>query len=233
MATHAEGAKKGYTLAELIEHSKSLIRDGVNKYEKIAVAVSWGKDSMVVLHMALDIKPDIQCFTVLTPKMPKETFEYKSRMKELWNLNLKEYMCTVAIDDDLPLKNPDECCNLLKVMPTLDAIKELDCWITGLRMQEGATRSDFEEVEYYENIVKLNPILLWSEREVWQYLAVNNIPTHPYYKLGYRSLGCEPCTKIITNIEPERAGRWAGTPKRGGECGIHTMMKRKYEIEST
>jgi len=67
----------------------------------------------------------------------------------------------------------------------------------------------------------LNPILIWKEREVWQYLALYEVKVNSLYKEGYRSLGCEPCTKI-TNNDNERAGRWIGTSKCGGECGIHT-----------
>ncbi|MEK9148938.1 MAG: phosphoadenosine phosphosulfate reductase family protein, partial [Candidatus Desantisbacteria bacterium] len=75
---------------------------------------------------------------------------------------------------------------------------------------------------------KLNPILIWKEREVWQYLALNNVQVNPLYAEGYRSLGCEPCTKI-THEEDERAGRWVGTSKCGGECGIHTKPLKKLE----
>ena len=72
-----------------------------------------------------------------------------------------------------------------------------------------------------EDLIKLNPILLWYEREVWQYLALHRVPVNPLYAAGYRSLGCAPCTRI-TNDQNERAGRWVGTSKCGGECGIHT-----------
>jgi len=70
-------------------------------------------------------------------------------------------------------------------------------------------------------LVKLNPILIWHEREVWQYLALYRVPVNPLYAQGYRSLGCAPCSKIA-NGPNERAGRWIGTSKCGGECGIHT-----------
>ena len=72
-------------------------------------------------------------------------------------------------------------------------------------------------------------ILIWKEREVWQYLALYNVPVNQLYGEGYRSLGCAPCTKI-TNEDNERAGRWIGTSKCGGECGIHTrpLKERNY-----
>jgi phosphoadenosine phosphosulfate reductase len=119
---------------------------------------------------------------------------------------------------------PDLCCNLLKVKPVQQAITEMgvDCWVTGLRCTEGRTRTDYREVEERDKgLIKLNPILLWQEREVWQYLALHSIPVNPLYAQGYRSLGCAPCTGISSGGD-ERAGRWIGTSKCGGECGIHT-----------
>jgi len=213
-------------LLEKIEHSKSLIEKSLNKFKTI-VAVSWGKDSIVTLHLALQVDKNVSCFTVMTCFKPKDTFEYMEKMKKEWNLNLKVYQSDVKVLDDLPYTNPDECCRILKVEPMLRAIKDYECWVTGLRNTEGRTRTDYEEVEVYEDIVKLNPILKWTEREVWQYLATNNIPVHLWYARGYRSLGCAPCTAIIDEKEPERAGRWKGTSKCGGECGIHTYHKLK------
>ncbi|MDD5571902.1 MAG: phosphoadenosine phosphosulfate reductase family protein, partial [Bacteroidales bacterium] len=130
----------------------------------------------------------------------------------------------VDIADNLYKTEPDKCCDLLKVIPTRQAIEEMNvsCWVTGLRCTEGRTRTDFKEVEERDKgLVKLNPILIWKEREIWQYLALYEVKVNPLYKQGYRSLGCAPCSNI-TNDENERAGRWIGTSKCGGECGIHT-----------
>ena len=112
----------------------------------------------------------------------------------------------------------------MKVEPVKRAVEELnvECWVTGLRCTEGRTRTDFQEVEERdEGLIKLNPILIWKEREVWQYLALYGVNVNPLYGVGYRSLGCSPCTHITTD-DNERAGRWIGTSKCGGECGIHT-----------
>ncbi len=139
-------------------------------------------------------------------------------------------------DEEIPEKlyatDPDRCCEILKVRPTRQAVKEMDvaCWVTGLRCTEGRTRTDFKEVEERDaGLVKLNPILIWYEREVWQYLALNKVDVNPLYGKGYRSLGCWPCTKIAQGAD-ERAGRWIGTSKCGGECGIHTKPLLDYQI---
>jgi phosphoadenosine phosphosulfate reductase len=131
--------------------------------------------------------------------------------------------------------DPDACCNAYKVEPVKKAIEEMkvDCWITGLRCTEGRTRTDFKEVEERDKgLIKLNPILLFKEREIWQYLAVYSVPANELYKYGYRSLGCAPCTGITAD-DNERAGRWIGTSKCGGECGIHTRpLKAPIAVEA-
>jgi phosphoadenosine phosphosulfate reductase len=202
------------------EHSKNVIKECLNRYEKVAVACSFGKDSMVVVHLALQIKPDIPIFTVMTPYKPKETFEYKDKMIKLWNMNITEYRAKKKVPDGLWNTLPDECCRILKVEPTKEAVKDLDAWITGLRSTEGRTRTEYQEWELKGGLMKVNPILYWTEADTWRYMAVHQIPTHPWYAEGYRSIGCAPCSH--PGGENERDGRWKGTSKCGGECGIHT-----------
>jgi phosphoadenosine phosphosulfate reductase len=206
---------------EKFEHSKNVIRECLNRYDNVAVACSFGKDSMVVVHLAIQIKPDIPIFTVMTPYKPKETFEYKDKMIKLWNLNIKEFRAKQDVPKGLWKTLPDECCRILKVEPTREAVKDLDAWITGLRSTEGRTRTEYQEWELKGGLMKVNPILYWTEADTWRYIAVNQIPVHPWYAEGYRSIGCEPCSK--PGGENERDGRWAGTSKCGGECGIHTQ----------
>lgn len=212
------------TIVNKIEHSKQIISDAVKEYgDKIEVACSFGKDSMVVVHLALQIKPDIRIFSVMTPFKPKETFEYKDKMIQYYNLNLVEYMSKELVDPDLPKTDPNECCRILKVEPTKEAVKGLQAWICGLRNTEGRTRKDYKEIEEKGGLIKVNPILNWTELDIWRYMAINSIPVHPFYARGYRSLGCEPCTTLISDDALEREGRWIGTSKCGGECGIHTQ----------
>ena len=116
-----------------------------------------------------------------------------------------------------------------KVDPTRAAVAELDAWIAGLRNTEGRIREHYEEVEHKGGLVKYNPILTFTEEEIFGYLADNNIKLHPWYEMEfpdgkkYRSLGCATCTQPIAPAEPERIGRWIATSKCGGECVIHTQ----------
>ena len=207
-----------------VDRSFALIKKAYKKYgEGLVVANSLGKDSLCVWDLAKKVDPKIRGFIVTTRFKPKETVEFMYKMVKRYP-ELKIYKSDVPIPDRLYETDPDRCCEILKVEPTRRAIEEMNvkCWVTGLRCTEGRTRTDFKEVEERDKgLVKLNPILIWKEREVWQYLALNGVKVNPLYAQGYRSLGCAPCTQI-TNSEDERAGRWIGTSKCGGECGIHT-----------
>lgn len=210
--------------AEKVDRSLELIRDAYAQFgDRLVVANSLGKDSAVVWHLAKRISPDIRGFIVTTRFKPPETVEFMRREVSRYP-ELRVFRSDEEIPNELYKTDPDQCCKILKVEPTRRAIEEMNvaCWVTGLRCTEGRTRTDFKEIEERdEGLIKLNPILIWNELEVWQYIALHQVPVNPLYAKGYRSLGCAPCTRISTD-KNERAGRWIGTSKCGGECGIHT-----------
>ncbi|RLC72912.1 MAG: phosphoadenylyl-sulfate reductase [Chloroflexi bacterium] len=238
-------------MEDKIDHAKELIEKVVRDYPRVAVACSFGKDSMVTVHLAREVDPHIKIFSVMTQFKPKETFDYLRRMNRKMNLGTTVYMVADSLpdalrDDSLEVRllptdefkrkasqiesqhgrriyeiDPDECCRLLKVEPTKMAVSELDAWICGLRNTEGRTREDYQEIEEKGGLIKVNPILTFTEADVWRYIATRGIEPHPWYGKGYRSLGCAPCTH--PGGEFERDGRWTGTSKCGGECGIHTQ----------
>lgn len=210
-----------------VAEALGIIDAAVQSYPKISVGCSFGKDSIVTVHLAQRIDPDIPVFSVMTPFKPKETFTYKDMMTDALGLNLKTYMSKEQVPADLHKTDPNQCCFILKVKPTMEAVKDLDAWIAGLRRDEGHTRTNYDYIETRGDLVKINPILNWTEAEVWRYLAVNQIPVHPWYGLGYRSLGCACCS--LPNTEKERSGRWANTDKVGGECGLHSLNLRTGE----
>ena len=217
---------------EKVERSLELIDQAYKEFgEGLVVANSLGKDSSVVWDLAKRVSPDIRGFIVTTRFKPPETKEFMAEEVTRYP-ELQVFSNDEEIPDKLYETDPDRCCEILKVQPTRDAVREMGitCWITGLRCTEGRTRTNFKEVEELDKgLIKLNPILIWYEREIWQYLALNKVPVNPLYAEGYRSLGCAPCTKIAQGKD-ERAGRWIGTSKCGGECGIHTKPLLDYQI---
>lgn len=207
-----------------LDRSLSLIEEAWREHgDGLVVANSLGKDSVAVWDMAKRVSPDIRGFIVTTRHKPPETKRFMRQQVRRYP-ELRVFDNNVEVPDRLYETDPDRCCELLKVIPTRRAIEEMGvtCWVTGLRCTEGRTRVDFRERERRdEGLLKLNPILVWHEREIWQYLALHKVDVNPLYAEGYRSLGCAPCTRITTDPN-ERAGRWTGTSKCGGECGIHT-----------
>jgi len=212
------------TFKEKVDRSLALIEDSYKKFgDSLIVANSLGKDSVAIWDLAKKVSPKIRGFIVTTRYKPPETIRFMKETIAQYP-ELLVYQSDDPLHEKLYLSDPDRCCYVLKVKPTRKAILEMGarCWVTGLRCTEGRTRIEYKEIEERDpGLIKLNPILLWKEREVWQYLALNRVKVNPLYGAGYRSLGCLPCTNISSE-ENERAGRWAGTSKCGGECGIHT-----------
>ena len=207
-----------------VDRSLALIEEAWREFgDGLVVANSLGKDSVAVWHLAKRISRDIRGFIVTT--LYKSVATKQFMLDEVARYpELRIFQNDQPIPDELYRTQPDLCCDILKVEPTRQAIREMGvtCWVTGLRCTEGRTRVDFREREQRDaGLLKLNPILIWHEREIWQYLALHKVDVNPLYLDGYRSLGCEPCTRITTD-QNERAGRWIGTSKCGGECGIHT-----------
>jgi phosphoadenosine phosphosulfate reductase len=228
-----KGLVDGLNFAQKVDRSLRLIREAYEEFgDRLVVANSLGKDSCAIWHLAKQVSGDIRGFTVTTRFKPPETVEFMNRMVARYP-ELRVFQNDAAIPARLYETDPDRCCDILKVQPTRRAIEEMNvaCWVTGLRCTEGRTRTDYQEIEERDKgLIKLNPILIWYEREVWQYLAIHQVAVNPLYAKGYRSLGCEPCTRIVASAD-ERAGRWIGTSKCGGECGIHTRpLKSDYQI---
>jgi len=214
----------GLNYKEKVDRSLALIDHYYREHgDGLVVANSLGKDSVVVWDLAKRVSPKIRGFIVTTRYKPAATKQFMNELVARYP-ETRIFKNDVEIPDELYRSDPDQCCDLLKVQPVREAVETMDvsCWVTGLRCTEGRTRTDYLEVERRdEGLLKLNPILLWHEREIWQYIALNGVAVNPLYGEGYRSLGCEPCTHISTGAN-ERDGRWIGTSKCGGECGIHT-----------
>lgn len=214
------------TFLSKIDNAKTLIKTWLDAWDKCIVACSFGKDSMVLYHLCRSIKKDIPVFSVMTPFKPAITLKYKKEMEKYYGMNLTTY-CQKERKDihEWWKSNPSKCCKYYKVDMTKLALKHYDVWFTGLRKSEGALRAEMKSIVSEDKFgkAKVNPILDFTERDIWRYLALYQIPANPLYKEGYRSLGCAPCSvKELSEDEPERQGRWQGTKKQGGECGIHS-----------
>jgi phosphoadenosine phosphosulfate reductase len=176
---------------------------------------------MVTLSLVLSVKPDVPVFSVMSDTEFPETYAFAKEMVKKYKLNYREYIFHNVPGDVL------KCCGNQKVEKTKEAVANLDAWISGVRKTEGITRANFQPVEEKNGLTKINPILEFTELDIWRYIALNELPINPKYKEGYRSLGCANCSFKETNEnESERSGRWKGTDRECGECGIHSQPLR-------
>ena len=207
---------------------------------RIALSTAFQIDGVALLDMAYELDPEIQVFTVDTGRLPEETYELIEQLRDRYpRLNLEllspdaqQLQRLVARQGANGFRGSVEqrliCCNVRKVQPLTKHLDGLDAWVTGLRRDQWATRTNIRKIEIdhdHDAIVKLNPLAEWSEEEVWDYVRENDVPTHALYQRGYTSIGCAPCTRAIAPGEQARAGRWwweSGAPK---ECGIHCAIE--------
>jgi phosphoadenosine phosphosulfate reductase len=207
---------------------------------RIAISTAFQVDGVALLDMAYRLDPDVQVFSVDTGRLPEETFDLIEALRERYpglrlELLAPEARLVTAMvarnGPNLFRRSVDDrlvCCNIRKVRPLTRHLHGLDAWITGLRRDQWASRTNIRKVEIDHDhgaIVKLNPLAEWTEDEVWDYVREHEVPTHPLYERGYTSIGCAPCTRAIAPGEATRAGRWwweSGAPK---ECGIHCAIE--------
>ena len=221
-----------------IDNAQNILRKTFEVFDdKVGLSCSFGKDSVTVLNLAREFRPEIPAIYIDTGLDFPETEEFKDKLTKDWNLNVQTYRPTREnvrrrneLDPNLNLSNPDLCCDLLKVEPTERALRGLDAWIVGLRRDETEFRQDLEPFEIVDRpdglpMTRIAPIYDWTESEVWDYIKSNELPYHPMYDKGYRSMGCMPCSKAGLRGRFERAGRWAGSDKE--ECGIHTFLSKR------
>ncbi len=95
-----------------------------------------------------------------------------------------------------------------------------------MRREQSPTRSELRAIEKDElngGILKINPLIDWSEAQLVAYSTENRLPQNRLYKQGYRSIGCAPCTRAVSEGEDARAGRWWWeNPDNKGDAGSST-----------
>jgi phosphoadenosine phosphosulfate reductase len=207
--------------------------------ERIGIASAFQAEGTCVIHMATRIKPDVPILFLETGFHFAETLVFKEQLADMFELNVVDLVGDETVESQaerygprLYERDPKLCCELNKVIPFDRALRGLDAWITSLRRDSAWTRMNTPIVDQTENddgtwLVKINPMANWSRPQVWRYLKQEGIPHHPLYNLGYSSIGCAPCTRMVFEGEDERAGRWSGIMKT--ECGIHTSEAEKQE----
>lgn len=199
-------------------------------WPEVALSSSFQTQSMALLHMATRIKRDLPIYFLDTGYHFWETLTFREQVAHQWMLNVidlyRDSRWDVFVRQNvrtLPLEDPDLCCYLHKVMPMQKAMRETKAWISGIRRDQTPERAKAGILELQKDgLLKIHPLLNWTSRDVQAYIQEHDLPVHPLFGKGYRSVGCSPCTTAVGMNQDERAGRWAGRGKT--ECGLHTRM---------
>ncbi|HXJ17694.1 MAG TPA: phosphoadenylyl-sulfate reductase [Candidatus Polarisedimenticolia bacterium] len=200
----------------------------------IGITCSFQAEDMIVLHLLRRRFPAIPVLFLDTGYHFAETYAYRDRMTQAWNLNLQNLTAKKSVAEQeaefgiLNRTDPGRCCHLRKVEPLFEALEKFDVWFTGLRREQSPTRQNLKVVEHHilpsgKVLLKVSPLAAWTWGQVWEYTSREKIDYLPLYDSGYRSIGCEPCTAIPAAGADPRSGRWGGQKL---ECGIHTESKR-------
>ena len=193
-------------------------------HPRLYVACSFQKEASVIMDMLLRIEPEARFFTLDTDVLFPETYATKAALEERYGIEVEVYK-GISLEeqarrhgDELWNRDPDACCGIRKVSPLENALSQVDAWVAGVRRDQSPTRAHTEKLHWDEKhgLWKLNPLADWSERDVWDYLARNEVPYNPLHDRGYASIGCTHCTTPGDG----RDGRWAGHDKT--DCGMHS-----------
>ncbi|OXM83096.1 phosphoadenylyl-sulfate reductase [Paenibacillus rigui] len=217
-------------MAEKFENQspEALIELAVEKFPNITLACSFGSEDVVLVDMLQKVSPKTDIFYLDTNVHFKETYETRDRLQQHYGVEFVQVLPKLTLEEqaaqygeELWKSQPNQCCNIRKVDPLTDILRNYDAWITGIRRDQAPTRANSKKVEYDTKfgLVKFNPLAAWTSEDVWNYIRNNNIIYNPLHDRNYPSIGCEHCTRQVAAGEDPRAGRWAGFEKT--ECGLH------------
>ncbi|MBT1073596.1 phosphoadenylyl-sulfate reductase [Pelotalea chapellei] len=201
----------------------------------VSLACSFSMEDVAIIDIAHQAGLNLGVFALDTGRLNEETYEVADALVERYRLKIDWYF--PRHDDVENLERADglfsfresldkrhQCCAIRKVEPLSRALKGLSGWVTGMRREQAVTRGDLPPVEVDElngGLLKINPLLAWTEEQLLAYTEEQRLPRNRLYSQGYRSIGCAPCTRAVKPGEDARAGRWWWENPENKECGLH------------
>jgi phosphoadenosine phosphosulfate reductase len=209
----------------------------LNNYKgKVLQATSMGPEDQVITHMIMALDKDTRIITLDTGRLFEETYDLIARTTHHFNKKIEiffpDYKKVEGMVNEKginlfyeSIENRKLCCGIRKSEPLKRALKGMDVWICGLRKDQTVTRFYNKIVEWDEQygLLKINPLINWTEKQVWQYIRTNKIPYNTLHDKGFPSIGCQPCTRAVQPDEDPRSGRWWWENEEKKECGLHNV----------
>jgi phosphoadenosine phosphosulfate reductase len=201
----------------------------------VALACSFSVEDVVVIDLIRELRLPVGIFAIDTGRLNEETYETAEAVSERYGVRIDWFFPERTAVERLErekglfsfresLERRHECCRIRKVEPLGRALASLAGWVTGLRREQSVTRAEIAPIETdaaHGGILKINPLVYWTEAEVWEYAKTRRIPVNRLHRQGYPSIGCAPCTRAIEPGEHPRAGRWWWENPEHKECGLH------------
>jgi phosphoadenosine phosphosulfate reductase len=202
---------------------------------RVSLACSFSVEDVVVIDLASRLNLPLGVFAIDTGRLNEETYEAAEAVMGRYGIQIDWYFPDRQAVESLEsqkglfsfresLENRKECCRIRKVESLDRALEGLAGWVTGLRREQSITRADLAPLETdagHGSILKINPLIYWTEEEVWEYAKRERIPVNRLHRTGYPSIGCAPCTRAVRPGESSRAGRWWWEDPDHKECGLH------------
>lgn len=200
----------------------------------VALASSMGPEDQVLTDLIARHDLAIPIFTLDTGRLFQETYDLIERTERQYGLRIRIHEPNGADLENLLARHGvngfrqsvgqrRECCRVRKVLPLRRALAGLGAWVCGLRREQAPSRTGLDAVEWDDanGLVKANPLIAWTEEEVWDYIRRNDVPVSGLHRQGFRSIGCACCTRAVAPGEEVRAGRWWWEEPEHKECGLH------------
>ncbi len=219
-----------------IEQTVSLLQQAASEYAPdLVFACSFGAEDVLLLDLIAAHQVNIRVVSLDTGRLPKETYDVMAACCKKYHLKLEVYFPDAADVEAMVRKDcinlfydsvekRKKCCHVRKILPLRRALKGARAWVTGVRRQQADSRTEMSFIEDDQafGIKKFNPLLDWTESEVWDYIKANDVPYNKLHDQFYPSIGCAPCTRAISVGEDPRAGRWWWEQEDAvAECGLH------------
>lgn len=219
------------------KNPRVILRKALELFDNIAISFS-GAEDVVLIDMAVKIRPDIRVFSLDTGRLHPETYRLIEKVRKHYGIAVEVLSPDRELLEELVKAKGlfsfyedghHECCGIRKVEPLKRKLAHLDAWITGQRKDQSLdTRQNIPEVQIdtafstpAHTLVKFNPLLNWTSAQVWDYIEAYQVPFNELHQRGYISIGCEPCTRPVLPNQHERAGRWWWEDAAKKECGLH------------
>ena len=215
---------------------KMLLANIESNFAPAVFASSYGAEDMVLTDLIAKYFPGIQIFSLDTGRLPKETYALALQVAACYDIKIitfspdetavASYVATSGINGFYErVEARKSCCHIRKVEPLQRALQGKKAWLTGLRRDQADSRQalEIQSIDAAHGLEKFNPLLDWTDEDVWAYLHANDVPYNALHDRGYSSIGCEPCTRAVKAGEHPRAGRWWWENSGSGqqECGLH------------